>query len=179
MSGNIFIVLEGIDGSGKSSVSKELALHTDALYYRCPPRILTPLRNTADSSPYYTRYLYYLIGNYIAQREIRKLLTHTGVVCDWYVYSTIAYHSVLLNKQLRIPTILIPDKLFYLYATTEQISKRLNERGSQSKFENLAFLERVKHKYEELLEHCPNVVRIDTTNKPVHITVNELLQKMG
>ena len=72
----------------------------------------------------------------------------------------------------------MPDKLVYLYATTEQIRKRLNARNVQNKFEDLDFLELVKKKYEKLLEHHPNVIRIDTTNIPVDITVNELLQKI-
>lgn len=178
MISNIFIVLEGIDGSGKSSISKELSTRLGAQYYRCPPRILLPLRKIADNSPYFIRYLYYLLGNFIAQREIRALLNRSSVVCDWYVFSTIAYHSVLLNKQLRVPTILIPDKLIYLYATTEQIRTRLNARNVQNKFEDLDFLEQVKQKYEELFEHYPNIIRIDTTNKSISITVNELLQKI-
>lgn len=72
----------------------------------------------------------------------------------------------------------MPDKLVYLYATTEQIRKRLNARNVQNKFEDLDFLEQVKQKYEELFEHYPNIIRIDTTNKSISITVNELLQKI-
>lgn len=77
-----------------------------------------------------------------------------------------------------MPTILMPDKLIYLYATIEQIRKRLHERKLQNKFEVLNLLENVKQKHEELFDHYPDVIRIDTTNKPVSITVNELLQKM-
>ena len=99
MKSNLFIVVEGTDGTGKSSISQELAKCLNAKYYRCPPKIIIPLRKFADGSPYLFRYLYYLIGNFIAQHEIRSLLKHSSVICDWYVFSTIAYHSILLNKK--------------------------------------------------------------------------------
>lgn len=82
MTGNMFIVLEGIDGTGKSTISKELATRLGAQYYRCPRRILMPLRKITDICPYFIKYLYYLLGNYIAQKEIRALHKQSSVVCD-------------------------------------------------------------------------------------------------
>jgi len=137
---------------------------------------MMPLRKCADGAPYLFRYLYYLIGNFIAQKEIRSFLKKTTVICDWYVFSTIAYHSVLLNKNLQLPNILMPDKLVYLSATRDQVKRRLEERQVKSKFEDLDFLEKVKLKYEELLSKYLTVLRIDTTNKTLDMAVIELLQ---
>lgn len=169
-------MVEGVDGTGKSSISKELARRLGARYYRCPPKLILPIRRLADSSPYLFRYLYYLVGNYIAQYEIKSLLKNTSVVCDWYVFSTIAYHSVLLRMRLRFPDILMPDKLIYLTATKEQIKNRLDARSTTNKFENLAFLEEVRRVYAELVINFPSRLEVDTTNKTVEGSISEILQ---
>jgi dTMP kinase len=178
MDKNLFIVVEGIDGAGKTSVAKELAEQLDGKYYKCPPRIILPLRKVADKSPYRLRYFYYLVGNYIAQSEIKSILKHTVVVCDWYIFSTIAYHSVLLKRSLRIPRILMPDKLVYLSASTSQITSRLAKRKIKSKFEDLNFLEKVRLRYEELISGLNNVIEVNTTDKTVEDSAKQILEKL-
>lgn len=178
MSKNYFIVVEGIDGTGKTSVAKELAQRLNGKYYTCPPKIILPFRKIADKSPYKLRYIYYLLGNYIAQLEIKSLLKHTTVVCDWYIFSTVAYHSVLLKRQLRIPNIFMPSMVVYLGASISQISSRLAKRATNSKFENLDFLEKVKLRYEELISGQNNVIKVDTTDKTVEVSVKQILENL-
>ena len=151
----------------------------DCVYYRCPPKVLIPFRKIADKSPYVFRYLYYLIGNYVAQWELRKILKYKSVVCDWYVYSTVAYHSVLLKRDLTIPSILLPDLLIYLEADMNEVASRLNKRTVVSKFENINFLSDVKKKYSKRLLNIQNKYIIDTSSKPIGTTLQEILQKIA
>lgn len=171
---NKFYLFEGIDASGKSSMAKALAEKIDGVYYYSPPKIMRPLRELADKSHPRIRFVYYLLGNIIGSKEIKKLLKKKNVVADWYIFSTIAYHSVLLNKRFKIPKILMPDKIFYVYASIPEIEKRLSSRPIRSKYEEINFLQKVKSKYEELLTTYSNVQMIDTTGNVIEESLKKI-----
>lgn len=169
-----FILFEGIDGSGKSTLAKQFAKEIDGTYYYSPPKIIRFLRRYADNSAPQLRYAYYLFGNMISSWQINNLLKRKHVVCDWYVYSTIAYHSVLMNKELKAPNILLPDNIIHVTADWKDIESRLNARSSRSKYENNGFLRKVSKKYQEIFSNFDNVIKVDTSSNSVNLILGSI-----
>ncbi|CAG2067603.1 unnamed protein product, partial [Timema podura] len=76
-----FIVLEGLDGSGKTTLSKKLSSKLNAKKMSTPPSCLLTLREKFDTHPIALRRAYYALGNYIAAAEIEYLCHHTPCHC--------------------------------------------------------------------------------------------------
>lgn len=163
-----FIVIEGIDGSGKTSISKHLAKKYKGRYLYSPPKLIRIFKKFIDRyAPPSIRYRYYLLGNRIYSLIIPFYTRKYHIFCDWYYFSTIAYHSILLNKDLPIPKILEPDKIIYLSAKWDFIKERLEKKKSKDRYEGLDFLKKVDLKYKNILRNKSNVIYIDTSNKSI------------
>ncbi len=175
-----FIVFEGVDGSGKTTIAKALAERIGAHYYYNPPAVLRPFRTYADASSPKIRFRYCSLGNRIASLHIRWLLRTRPVVCDWYVFSTIAYHSVLLGVKLPMPgRTLMPDRIVRTRADWDEISRRLTERGKVSKYEELEFLKQVSPEYDRIFSGMENLIELDSSGKTVAESVDELVLRFG
>lgn len=148
-SANTFIVIEGIDGVGKTTIAKNLAQALGAVYYPTPPETLvhfkrelhdgtiTNLRHFVDQlGNNEIRFFYYLIGVLYASQDIKELLKSNSVVCDRYISSTLAYHyalsPTLKNIDLSNLHYLQPDAEFLLDANETTRMQRINSRGSKS-----------------------------------------------
>lgn len=114
----------------------------------------------------------------LSSKEIRELLKTKHVVCDWYVYSTIACHSILLGKELSVPVLLFPDNIIFVSADWNKIKKKLNARKTNSKYEDIDFLKNVHEHYEHLFSPLSNVVKINTTNKDPGKMVKKLIKQL-
>ncbi|VEN44631.1 unnamed protein product [Callosobruchus maculatus] len=84
------IVLEGLDGSGKTTVGKRFSKKIHAQTWKTPPESTGHIRHLFDDHPV-LRTAYYSLGNYIAAYEIQPLLKHAPVLLDRYWHSTAAY----------------------------------------------------------------------------------------
>lgn len=172
-------VFEGIDGTGKTNLSKNIAKEVGAVYCRATPplhRILKPLVN--EKCPPLIRFWYYRLGNWYTYFKLQKLLQHTDVILDQYVYGTIAFHSVSLNKTLPLPHLLIqPKKIIYIYASWDEIEKRFTQRGKRSRLEKKEYLQTVDKVYRQLLSHNNSVVYFDTTQGTVLENTQLLVKK--
>jgi thymidylate kinase len=173
-----FIVFEGIDGSGKTSLAKEFAKRIHGFYYHSPSSFISPLRYLADVSPLRIKYHYYRLSHRIAALEIRHLLRKTDVVCDRYMYTTVAYHDVLLKKELGLQRILVPDKIVFVSAGWKEIKRRLSKRGAKIRLEYIPYLRKVQKRYGLIFSKMDNVIRFDTTGKRVSDVVESLLKKI-
>lgn len=126
------IVFDGCDGVGKTSCALALAKEMDAMYYKTPPKIFDSIRVEIESfNDYDLRFHFYLTAMLYAAKEIEALLKNTSVICDRYIYSTIAYHRAIgiktpENLEKLFPQ---PDYAFLLHAQDEVIKKRLSERS--------------------------------------------------
>src|SRR2546422_940162 len=90
------IVVEGIDGTGKTTVARRLATAIRAKYLRTPPPRFDSLRKYVDKeASVETRFLFYLCSVAYASDIIRRELTKRDVVCDRYLGTTLAYHRAL------------------------------------------------------------------------------------
>jgi dTMP kinase len=171
------IVFEGCDGSGKSSCAIELAKQINGVYYKTPPQIFENLRESIEKTKDYNlRFYYYLSGTIYAANEIITLLNYNHVVCDRYIYSTIAYHRALgvsITDGLE-KTVTQPDYAFCLQAKEEEIIKRIGQRKNLSAFDTaFDFQKKVYQEFKKFpLEF------FDTTNLNVFESVERLLKKI-
>lgn len=127
---HFFIVLEGVDGCGKTTVSSELARMFDATLVKTPLPDQECLRHIYDYGKDMTaRYLFYLSCVMTASQHINKILQVSSVVCDRYLYSAICYH-----KAMGVDTdivdigrlgIIVPDLTFCLITDTDVRRSRL------------------------------------------------------
>jgi dTMP kinase len=162
-----FITFEGIDGSGKSTVSARVA---DVLRSKGHQVILTvePTESTlgkyvhdciaSQSDPYITSF------TFIADRiqhctQIQRWLDEGKIVlCDRYAESTYAYQAAQLETSLKNPLkwledlskdrILIPDRTYLFVISPTESLARIQHRANLIPFERLAFLEKVHANYQ-------------------------------
>lgn len=93
----MFIALEGVDGSGKSTLCAVLAEKLGATPYSTPPKKYLAFREQVDkNAPPEEHYRFYRDGIYDASNEIGIILANNGkVVSDRYWLSTYTYHQVM------------------------------------------------------------------------------------
>lgn len=93
----MFIALEGVDGSGKSTLCAALAEKLDAIPYSTPPKKYLAFREQVDkNASKEEHYRFYRDGIYDASNEIDAIITRNNkVVSDRYWLSTYTYHQVM------------------------------------------------------------------------------------
>ena len=161
----LFIVLEGIDGSGKTTLARALKCELESVMGMDVVITAEPtdgpvgslLRGETVDSPAAEAMLF------VADRachtdEIRKL-TERGitVICDRYYASTLAYQSASLSGpdldydllvQMNMAVTAEPDITILLDLDPEVSNGRVDSRGEQkSKFERLEYQKRVRENY--------------------------------
>lgn len=140
---NRLVVLEGIDGVGKTRLSRALVRALNArpgiraIRYEDTEKraagfnVLKPFIRT--SVPIAASLLFYLSSAIDKSRRIAELLKTQWVVCDRYVYSTFAFHAVHGVKvrsliRLRALPIRWPDHYFLVTVSEDVRLQRLRQR---------------------------------------------------
>lgn len=162
----LFIVFEGLDGSGKTTVSERVAEEIGAVPMTTPPPEFSCLRSTIDD-----RYknnvraarLFYASTVVHASSLVRdKLNMKTSVVLDRYLMSTMAYdkspHDSGICDNLWIDVvfrdILVPDIVFYIVASADvrrkRICKRKNTSATDEKSINKS--KKLEQRYDEIIK---------------------------
>ncbi len=183
-----FITFEGIDGSGKSTISK-LVLeklktmgHDVVLTYeptnswigKCVQKCIE-----TNSDPFITAF------TFIADRiehgiQIQKWLdTGKIVLCDRYAESTYAYQGVQLQDKIKNPIkwlkelskdrIPQPDRTFIFVIDPEKSLSRIQNRDKLIPFERLSFLEKVHSNYLKLASG-KQFLKVDALKEKEHLT---------
>ena len=186
---NRFIVIEGLDATGKSTLVEKLSSKINAIKLSCPPKIMIPsltegfARSHFDSLSALQRRAYYRFSNLVASEEVEKNIEKSHVVMDRYWTSTAAFaamddgfeHDVELGQYP--DEIRIPDLVILLTVDEENRLTRLRGRGEAETSEE-SELAQSKSKREKVLQGYKefNLVIIDTSNKSSEEVCQEALQ---
>lgn len=91
----MLIAFEGLEGSGKTTLGREVATAISAAYLKTPPVEMNACRGfIADTALPHTSFYFYLSSLYAVQPEIAAIIAEgRPVIVDRYLASTIAYHA--------------------------------------------------------------------------------------
>ena len=168
---SLFIVFEGLDGSGKSTQQQLLndKLQSDKISnisFREPgstvigEKIVKILQSDQKLSPLSELLLFYVSRSAIIEEKIKPALENYDVViCDRYFYSSIAYQGY--GREMNIDFInqindevvknIIPDLIFYMDINWEEKKKRkginINDRFEK---EDRVFHNKVRSGYKSM-----------------------------
>ncbi len=169
----IFIVIEGVDGSGKSTVVNKLyhILENNKKYKNIlltgEPYNKFIKEEYINNEKYEKKFLRNLfLFDRIIHCMYMKYYIKKGyiIICDRYKFSTYVYQSssieemeslIKLHNKFKIPD---PDYLFILYSEAEKCIERIEKRGEKKdkNFENLEKIKLHQERYMELYEKIKN-----------------------
>lgn len=135
---NLFITVEGIDGVGKSTISKRLADLVSGVRICTPSERFCGNRESIEkSNKREDKFRFYIDCIIKQQDEISDLLKNSSVVCDRYVHSTFAYQWPLdVDLPERVSSyfseIRTPDYSFLLVSDDAVRQQRVLEREKLS-----------------------------------------------
>jgi len=174
-----YVVLEGIDGTGKTELAGRLV---PALVGR--GHSVSSFRDPADGflREQYQRLssidplaaaLCLTVDRALLRSQVERALDHGDVVLqDQSYYSTLAYQYPALKPEAwreleRIQQALViePDVILYLEAPVELAISRIAGRGRRESFEDGPYLSKVKGKFEQMFQP-PKWVRVDAAGTP-------------
>jgi dTMP kinase len=172
----MFIVFEGIDGSGKTTLSKMFA----ELLKREGKKVIwtfepynEKIREIVKENNFnpLSETLLFLADRKEHIEQVIKPYLKKGywVISDRYYLSTLAYQGYgkgldiveleKLNKEI-IGNI-EPDLWIYIETPLDTAIERLKKRKKMDKFENIRYLKRVKKGFEKLIKRKKNVIVLD------------------
>ncbi|CAJ1073522.1 UMP-CMP kinase 2%2C mitochondrial [Xyrichtys novacula] len=136
------IVIEGLDATGKTTLTESLRDTLGAALLRSPPKCLSPLRACFDREPPLIRRAFYALGNYITAEEIGQEGMKTPVIVDRFWHSTAAYAiaTAVSGPVCNLPAdssavyrwprdLLQPSLVVLLTLDPEERKRRLRDRG--------------------------------------------------
>jgi dTMP kinase len=179
----MFIALEGIDGTGKTTISRRVAemLLGDGLkvYLTREPtdNLVLDHEKQSDRSPGNAISLFFrFTEDRFSHQEVIKEKLREGylAITDRYILSSFAYQGSLIepifgDKGKTIEWMssvsevidLVPDLTFYLDLGVEEAMQRMGNRSRLTGFEEKKYLADVKSYYEHFIDG--KVVRIDAS----------------
>ncbi len=160
----MFITFEGIDGSGKSTLTHMLAEYLGCRFAATPGTDYAPIRDAATRDVF-TAFHYYVSSCY----AVSALAVEQDIVCDRYIHSTLAYNWPFTHDRPQdalspFPQLRRPDKSFLLVASREVRLARMLERqkkGGQLTALDLAF--EAQDKALAIMSGFKDLTVIDTT----------------
>jgi dTMP kinase len=178
-----FVTFEGIDGSGKSTISKlvykklksegyDVVLTFEPTDTWIGKQVQECIETDAD--PFVTAFTF-VADRILHSRQIQKWLDEDKVVlCDRYAESTYAYQGAQLVDEVENPIrwlkelskgrILVPDRTFVFVISPKESLARIQNRGKLIPFERLSFLEKVHKNYLKLAVG-KRFMRLDATKQ--------------
>lgn len=171
------IAIEGIDGVGKTTIAQAITRKLGGHFTPTPVSPLSIIRRGIEALGHTeTRFLYYLTGVVALVPRLDELLASGPVICDRYIYSTVAYHRALGSGTAQLPLdtwpVRVPDLAIQLTATDEVRRARLHSRSGNSSFDarlerDVDLLQRVTTEFSKL-----GLPVLDTTALTIEETVS-------
>lgn len=175
------VVIEGLDATGKTTLTSNLALKTEAHLLKSPPENVTHLRETFDNLPAPLRRLFFFLSNYVIASMIHDCSQTKLVVCDRFWHSSAAYAiatDVKIGDISNLPPVnhwvykwpqdlLKPDVVYYLHVNEKERLRRLTSRDLPITEEEKWLVDsrdRVSESYCRMMD--PAVVKIDASGTP-------------
>ncbi|XP_050388609.1 UMP-CMP kinase 2, mitochondrial isoform X2 [Patella vulgata] len=171
-----FVVVEGLDGAGKTTLTGILQKKLGAVLYCTPPPIIGHLRKHFTSLPEIIARAYYQVGNCIVARQILEECQSKAVIMDRYWHSTAAYGIANETSLTDMPpaghctynwppSLLKPNIVLFLSVTEETRQKRMTNRHGEMTFEekvldsDIVFRKRLYEAYKRFVD--PACLEID------------------
>ncbi|MDP3726936.1 MAG: dTMP kinase [bacterium] len=196
-----FIVLEGIDGSGKTTQAKSLAEQlnkkgqktvytaepTDGPIGQLIHKILKGQIKVAKAS---FQHLFSADRANHEEEIVRSLRNGVNVVCDRYFWSAVAYGILDTHEErdyyltaLSILSFynrfLAPDVTFYLKVSVGEALRRLSHMHKEKEiYEKKEKLEKISAGYEWLLQKFPKEFIVVDGEKPVEEVTKDIVRRI-
>ncbi|KAM4867075.1 UMP-CMP kinase 2, mitochondrial [Thomomys bottae] len=192
------IAIEGLDATGKTTVTQSISESLSAVLMQSPPECIRQWRKIFDEEPPIIRRAFYSLGNYLVASEIAKESIKGPVILDRYWHSTATYAiatEVSGGVQHLPPAhhpvyqwprdLLKPDLVLLLTVSPEERAQRLQSRGLEKTREeaeleaNSIFRQKVQKSYR-LMEN-PNCLVVDASpsREEVLQKILQLIQNSG
>lgn len=188
-SSNKFIVLEGLDCSGKTTLAKALAHHMQPCTLFTFPdrtsrtgtvidRFLRRDEGTGRATGSHELHLLYSANRYEKAALIREAIKHGNVVCDRYWYSGAAYSVAKgLDYDWCVATdslLPVPSHVFFLDVDSQTVAKR--SRFGQEAHDKIEFQAKVYNIYQKMVSD-KLMVAIDGSHSPEE-TLEDVISKL-
>ncbi len=193
-----FVTFEGIDGCGKTTVSKQVLRrlqkeHVKAVWTCEPTKTWlgnAVRRGWAERAGVFAEAFLFMADR---SEHVDQICGHMGkgrtVLCDRFLDSTLAYQAAGVEDDLtagmmdwlrraHMPFLLLPDLTLYIRVTPETGLSRISKRKGRTKFERLAFLRKVARNYDALAEMEPRRMKVIDGSGPLDEVVERCLAEI-
>ncbi|KAM5142496.1 UMP-CMP kinase 2, mitochondrial [Callospermophilus lateralis] len=174
------IAIEGLDATGKTTVTQAVSRSLQAVLLYSPPSCIGQWRKTFDDEPTIIKRAFYSLGNYIVASEIAKASAKSPVIVDRFWHSTATYGiaTELSGGLQHLPPahhpvyqwpgdLLKPDLVLLLTMSPEERAQRLRDRGLEQTREeaeleaNSVFRQKVEVSYRRM--ENPGCLEVDAS----------------
>ncbi|XP_064810196.1 UMP-CMP kinase 2, mitochondrial [Oncorhynchus masou masou] len=186
------IVIEGLDATGKTTLTESLTEALGATLLKSPPQCLSPWRARFDTEPPLIRRAFYALGNYLTAGQIGQEARQAPVIVDRYWHSTAAYAiaTTVGGKLGNLPQagsevygwpgdLLRPSLVLMLSLSSQERMRRLQVRGQDKTMEeeeleaNHLFRQKVEEAYQRI--EGPACITVDASPSPDQVLQQVLL----
>lgn len=170
-----FIVFEGVDSSGKTTISRKVSQHLNA-YWSCEPYLLVYV----ETINFYKKALTFAGDRAVHCNDIGNSLKKHMCITDRYYYSNIVYQSTLDHVSrhwlysIQPPNLIKPDLIFFCTGDLFTIHERCLSKGENWDYETL---QQLNSAYYDVLQ-TENYIEINTTNQTIDQCVEYCVNKI-